>query len=63
MQIDQHSKLQALIWSKGERDYITFVAAVVSWPLAIGAVLPELNTEKANIGAAGTIGQAIEHDS
>jgi len=36
---------------------------IVRWQLAIGAVLPEMNTEKANIGAAGSIGQPIEHVS
>jgi hypothetical protein len=33
------------------------------WQLAIGVVLPEMNTEKANIGATDIIGQTIEHDS
>jgi len=36
---------------------------IVRWQLAIGAVLLEMNREKANIGAAGIIGQPIEHDS
>jgi hypothetical protein len=46
-----------------QRDYRTFVTAIVRWQLTIGTVLTKVNTEKANIGAAGIIGQTIDQDS
>jgi hypothetical protein len=45
------------------RDYRTSVTTIVRWQLRTDAVLTEMNTEKANIGAACIIGETIEQDS